>query len=240
MVEKLTAAINRPVLAVIDLPQAGKDWVATLVTMLLSVGVLDRQLSMGLGVAAGVVLLLLIHEMGHLVYARLARVPVRSPVFIPGVGAFVRLVRLPENAQIEAGLALAGPAVGGGAAVLACGAGIAVQSPPVIEIGVLSLTFNLLNLVPMSPLDGGRVLEAISPWPNLFGLVSFAVVAIMLRDWLLLPFAVLGFTSLRDRFRYRRADYYKLPQQGKTRVVFWWFTVSSALSLVWLLTFQHV
>ena len=50
-----------------DLPQTGKDWVATAVTLAVSTAVLAREL--GGAEAVGVELLLLVHEMGHWFYA---------------------------------------------------------------------------------------------------------------------------------------------------------------------------
>ena len=63
---------------------------------------------------------------------------------------------------------------------------------------------NLFNLIPLSPLDGGRVANAISIWMNVVGLAIMLVVAF----WLSNPFAfiilILGAFTTYQRFRNRQ------------------------------------
>ncbi|MHB8619857.1 MAG: site-2 protease family protein [Chloroflexota bacterium] len=212
---------------VADIPQTGKDWVATGVTMTLSTAVLAHQL--GAWLAVGVMTLLLVHEMGHWVYARHAGIAVRSPLFVPFVGAFVRLEHFPASAEVEARLALAGPVAGGLAATILSIAGAVSCSGVLLEIGQISLAINLLNLVPMAPLDGGHVLEAMSPWPNAIGVVLVVGFLFVGRDWLLVPVVLLGAVSLHERFRCRSTAYYNTPSAGRVTLACGW-----GLAVVWL------
>ena len=66
----------------------------------------------------GLVLLLFVHEMGHVLEAKRQGLPVSAPLFIPFLGALITLKQMPHNAWNEAKLAIAGPILGSlGAAV---------------------------------------------------------------------------------------------------------------------------
>ena len=84
----------------------------------------------------GLVVLLFVHEMGHVVEAKRQGLPVSAPVFIPFMGALISLKQMPHNAWNEAKLAIAGPIIGsagalalyphGGCLRLACAEGARV------------------------------------------------------------------------------------------------------------------
>ena len=86
-------------------------------TMLLSVAA--YALVFGWRYAAGFVLLLLLHEMGHYIAARQRGLDVGAPVFIPFVGAWIQLKDMPHDADTEAYVGLGGP-LAGTVASLAC------------------------------------------------------------------------------------------------------------------------
>ena len=79
-------------------------------SMLLSIGA--YALLWGWQFAVGFVLLLLVHELGHVWEAHRQGLPVSAPMFIPFLGALITLKQLPENAWNEAKVAIAGPIVG--------------------------------------------------------------------------------------------------------------------------------
>ena len=60
----------------------------------------------------GLVVLLFVHEMGHVLEAKRQGLPVSAPLFIPFLGALITLKQMPHNAWNEAKLAIAGPIVG--------------------------------------------------------------------------------------------------------------------------------
>jgi Zn-dependent protease len=140
----------------------------TLITMLISVVV--YSLFFGPVFAVGFVLLLLVHEMGHYLMAKRLGQSVSAPVFIPLLGAMINMRRQPASVQQEATMALAGPTVGTAASWLCLLVGVGLHSEFWAALGYLGCLLNLFNLIPATPLDGGRVTAAISKWANLVGL----------------------------------------------------------------------
>jgi Zn-dependent protease len=121
--------------------------------------------------AVGLVLLIFIHECGHLVAARRVGLKVGAPVFIPFLGAFIALKEAPRNAWIEAQVGIGGPLLGTVGAAL-CGALFFVTGDPrFLQLAYTGFSLNLFNLAPIGFLDGGRIVTALSPWLWLLGLV---------------------------------------------------------------------
>jgi Zn-dependent protease len=119
------------------------------------------------------VLLILVHEMGHWVVLRGMGVPVSLPYFIPGLGAFVaQKARTANNVQ-DAAAAIAGPAVGIAASGICQAYGIATGNPFWVAAAHIGYLLNLFNLIPVLPLDGGRIAGSIDPRLWMFGLVLF-------------------------------------------------------------------
>src|SRR5215212_2262839 len=126
----------------------------------------------------GLVLLIFVHEMGHVLELRRQGVPASAPLFIPFMGAVVGMKQMPKNAWKEAQVALAGPLLGtlGAAAVWAYGSW--TDSNFWIAMAFVGFFINLFNLLPIVPLDGGRAVAALHPaiWAvGLAGLVALAI-----------------------------------------------------------------
>lgn len=132
----------------------------TLLSMLAFAGVYFRLY--GWPLAAGFVVSIYIHEMGHV--AALARYGIRAgaPMFIPGLGAFVRLKQAPLNAREDARVGLAGPEWGLGAAAGALVVFLLTGLPVWGAIAGLGAYLNLFNLLPVWQLDGARGFRALS------------------------------------------------------------------------------
>lgn len=137
-------------------------------SMLLMIG--TYALLYGWRFALGFVVLLFIHEMGHSLAARWYRLPVTWPVFIPFLGAQIILKESPRNAWVESMVGYGGPLLGTIGGVAALVLGFVFQSPLFIALANAAFFLNLFNLVPIIPLDGGRVVTAISPWLWIVGL----------------------------------------------------------------------
>ncbi len=108
----------------------------------------------------GVVLLILVHELGHYVEAKRSGLDPQLPVFIPFLGAYVALRNMRFDPWVNARVSLAGP-VAGGIGAAACLI-VAVQTGSDL-LGALAYTgflLNLINLVPIGILDGGHVLRS--------------------------------------------------------------------------------
>ena len=112
--------------------------------------------------ALGFVLSIYVHEMGHVAALRRYGIPASAPMFIPGVGALVRLHQGPQSAREDARIGLAGPLWGLGAALAALGAFLVTGAPIWAAIARTGAWLNLFNLLPVWQLDGGRGFNALS------------------------------------------------------------------------------
>ena len=119
--------------------------------------------------AIGFVLMLLVHEMGHYLAAKQRGLNVGLPAFIPFVGAMINLRETPHDAETEAYVAYAGPFVGTLAAFAAYLYGRQTGQELWLAVAYSGFILNLFNLLPVSPLDGGRITQVISPRIWLFG-----------------------------------------------------------------------
>lgn len=118
----------------------------------------------GIWWAVGFVLLIAVHEFGHMVAARQQRVPVTAPVFIPFLGALIGIKEQPKDAATESIIAYGGPLFGLLAAAVVHMAAYVLQSPLLISLAFTGYFLTLFNLIPASPLDGGRIAGAVSPY----------------------------------------------------------------------------
>jgi Zn-dependent protease len=123
-------------------------------------------------------LLILVHELGHALFMRAVGVPASMPYFIPGFGALITMKGRPASVLQEAYIAYAGPLIGSLAAFACFLYGEATGDRFWLAIAYTGFFLNLFNLFPVMPLDGGRVVGAISPRVWIFGLVALVVSAI--------------------------------------------------------------
>ncbi len=124
-------------------------------------------------------LLILVHELGHVLFMKIYGVPASLPFFIPGLGAFVKYDGgARPNPQQEAYIALGGPLCGTLGALACFAYGQATGSNFWIAAAYTGFFLNLINLVPVLPFDGGRVAGAVSPRVWLFGVVALVVAAV--------------------------------------------------------------
>lgn len=104
--------------------------------------------------AVGLVLLVLVHELGHLVVLRARGYTTGLPVFIPLFGAYVKGSKQGATAFDSALGALAGPLAGGLGALAVVGLGEVYTSDFLNALGYFALYINLVNLAPIAPFDG--------------------------------------------------------------------------------------
>jgi Zn-dependent protease len=131
--------------------------------------------------ACGLVLLTLVHEIGHGLAARRAGLPVSAPVFIPFFGAFVRLGR-PRSSWENFVISMAGPIFGATASALCLLAAASASGgvPELLHVlGYYGLVINLFNLVPFGFLDGAHALSPI-PWRAGVAAAALAACALFL------------------------------------------------------------
>ena len=100
-------------------------------------------------------LLILLHESGHFIEAKREGLSPKLPVFIPFLGAYVQYTR--GNPWQTARVALAGPIVGGIAALVCYLIGRSQSSDLFLALGYTGFFLNLINLIPVGILDGGAI-----------------------------------------------------------------------------------
>jgi len=201
----------------------------TLLTMLLSVWA--YALFWGLPFALGFVLLIFVHELGHALVMRQLGVPAGAPVFIPFVGAVIAMKSWPKNAWIEALVGIGGPVLGGIGALFCLV--VAWLSGSLFWYALASTGFliNLFNLIPISPLDGGRIVGVISRW---LWLAGYAVgITVLLLTWspILMLILILGLFSLGRTMRAPRQGYFDVPQERRRVMALAYFGLLAALTL---------
>jgi Zn-dependent protease len=130
-------------------------------TMLLSI--ISYAWIFGWQYAAGFVLLIFVHEMGHYAAARRCGLAVGAPTFIPFVGAWIQLKELPHDVETEAYVGFAGPLFGSLAALGCYFLARQTGSMLLLALAYAGFFLNLFNLIPLSPFDGGRITAIISP-----------------------------------------------------------------------------
>lgn len=154
---------------------------------------------LGWSVGLGLTVLLFVHEMGHFITASAKRVPARLPIFIPFLGAFVLMAQTSLSALDDAQIALAGPFAGAlGSAACAVAWWITGQ-PDLLTIALINLVINLFNLIPVSPLDGGRATRVISRKALVPLLILLLIAGLCSVDFVMLIAAGLGLRQVSLR-----------------------------------------
>jgi Zn-dependent protease len=165
--------------------------------------------------AFGFVVLILVHECGHLVAARRLGLKVGAPVFIPFMGALIALKDAPRNAWIEAQVGIGGPLLGtvGG---LACYGLFLLTGQPLFSALAYSAFLNLFSLAPIGFLDGGRIATALSPWLWLVGAVVMGAMLFLHFNPLVLLILILSLPRLFSLFRKQspEARYFESHRSG--------------------------
>jgi Zn-dependent protease len=164
--------------------------------------------------AVGFVFLLLIHELGHVLELRRQGVPASAPLFIPFLGAVVGMKQMPHSVWKEAQVALAGPILGSLAAAGLWAAGEATDSELLVALAFTGFFLNLFNLIPLSPLDGGRAVAALHPAFWAVGLLLLLGLTILSPNPILILVLVIGGMEVwrrwRDRDTPESAAYYAI------------------------------
>jgi Zn-dependent protease len=110
--------------------------------------------------AVGFVLMILVHELGHVAEARHLGLKVSWPTFIPFFGAFVTIERAGLTPWKNALISLAGPFTGGAAAAIVWAIGSARGSTQLVVLANIAFLLNAFNMLPIGFLDGGQVVHA--------------------------------------------------------------------------------
>jgi len=164
--------------------------------------------------ALGFVILIFLHECGHLIVAKKFGLKVSAPMFIPFLGAFILLKEAPRNAWMEASVGIGGPMFGSLAALLCHAIGLHFSAPLFIALAYMGYFLNLFNLAPVGMLDGGRIVTALSPWlwlPGLALLVWLGLTHPNFVIWLVLFMSLPRIFSLFRKRTEEEQRYFEVP-----------------------------
>jgi Zn-dependent protease len=204
-------------------------------TMLLSIWA--YSLFWGWKFAAGFVLLIFIHESGHYLAARQKHLDVGLPTFIPFVGAWIALKETPMNVETEAYVALAGPLFGSAAAFACYVLGRTYDSDFLLALSYAGFFINLFNLIPLSPLDGGRITAILSPRVWLVGAPILLALFLYRPSPILIVLALFSAPQVLKAFRYdpkapENAIYYQTALEIKVVYATFYLGLAGSLALM--------
>ena len=186
-------------------------------TMIISMAA--YSLIFGWPYAIGFVLLIFFHELGHFVAARQRGLDVGAPTFIPFVGAWIQMKEIPHNVETEAYVGFAGPLAGSAAALCCYWLAWEYDSQLLLALAYSGFMLNLFNLIPVSPLDGGRITAIISPRVWLFGIPLLAALFFYRPSPMLILIAILAYPQVMNAWHKRHEhlpeNYYEVKLESR-------------------------
>ncbi len=188
------------------------------------VSVAAYSLFFGWTFAVGFVVLLFVHEMGHVLQLRREGIKASAPMFIPFLGAVVMMRQMPDDALAEARVGLAGPVLGTLGAAVCLAIGEAAGSDFFLALAYIGFFLNLFNLLPIVPLDGGRAMAAMAPWAWFAGFGLLVALELLFPSPILLIIAIFSGYELYRRWQMRKsgsveqAAYYRVSKRNRALV----------------------
>jgi Zn-dependent protease len=181
----------------------------------------------------GLIVLLFVHEMGHVIEAKRQGLPVSAPVFIPFLGAAIIMKEMPHDAWNEAKVGIAGPLLGSAGALALWIAGEATDSNSLKAIAFLGFLLNLFNLLPVIPLDGGRIVGALHPALWAVGFLALLGLVFIRPNPLLLLILLFSGMELWNRWRARKhpesQSYYRVKPSRRVTMAVLYFGLAILL-----------
>ncbi|MGH7876491.1 MAG: site-2 protease family protein [Candidatus Dormibacteraceae bacterium] len=186
----------------------------------------------GPGFAIGFLLMILIHEMGHVIEIRRQGMRATAPLFIPFLGAAIFQRSHPLDALHQAEIGIAGPVAGTIAATAAFALYAATQNPVFLAWAYLGFFLNLFNLIPLGMLDGGWVLAVASKWFQVFGVaVMFLAVFFIGFSPIILVIAIMAIPTVISRFKNDQSAYYQsVPSASRWAMGLAWLFLTGYLA----------
>jgi Zn-dependent protease len=181
----------------------------------------------------GLVVLLFIHEMGHVLEAKRQGLPVSAPLFIPFLGAMITMKQMPQDAWNEAKVAIAGPIVGSAGAAGFWIAGESTNSNHLRALAFLGFLINLFNLLPVVPLDGGRIVGALHPALWAVGFLGLLGLVFLRPNAILIIILIFSGMELWQRWRMRnhpeQQSYYRVKPSQRVIMAVLYFGLAALL-----------
>lgn len=172
----------------------------TLISMFISLGA--YAIFYGWSFAAGLVYLIFVHEMGHLVAAKIKKIPTSPAVFIPFMGAVIGIdPKKIKDAKTEAFIAYGGPLFGLMSIIPLLIMYFITDNPFWALLTQVGGMINLFNLMPISPLDGGRIVTVLSTKFWFLGLLMISIYGYFTKSPIMILILLLGTLTLWGRLR---------------------------------------
>ena len=203
----------------------------------MAASVLAYAINGGVAFALGLVLMILVHELGHGVAMKRAGVDASWPVFIPFFGAMISMKGKPEHPRVEAAIAYGGPLAGTGAALVCAALGLALHSPFFLALAYTGFFLNLFNLTPLGFLDGGRIARVLSRKAWIVGAIILGATCLLSPSPQLILISVLGAMHV---FRRDNSDLEQVTTDDRRTRAFRYFGLCGFLGLALLFTHQLV
>jgi Zn-dependent protease len=171
----------------------------------------------------GFVLLIFVHEMGHYIDIRRRGLPADMPVFLPGIGAYVRWTAMGVTRATRAAVSLAGPLAGFISSLICLliwhrtGGGIWAA------LARSSAWLNILNLIPVWILDGGQAANALSK------LERWVLLGVSLLLWMFLGEGLFFLVAAGVTYRLFTKD---LPPIGAPKIAAYYVVVLVGLATI--------
>ncbi|GHO42664.1 site-2 protease family protein [Ktedonospora formicarum] len=200
------------------------------------------SIAFGWQFAVGIVALLFIHELGHALVLKLKGMPVGGIVFIPFFGAMTLLQRLPTNAKDDAEISIGGP-IAGAISAFVCLAIAQLQPDPRTiwaALAYFGFFINLLNLIPVVPFDGGRILAAVDRRVWIVGFIALLGFQVwewingIFSFWLILIIVLAASQFFSGRFKAdspQMKAFYTVPLSTRILVSILYFALAAVLFL---------
>ena len=213
--------------------------VKTLLTLLISFGAYAIFFG-GPWIAAGLVLMILIHEMGHVIEIRRQGMQASAPLFIPFFGAAIFQRQHPTDALKQAQIGIAGPLAGTVGAVVAFALYGSTHFTVLLFWAYLGFLINLFNLIPVAMLDGGWIMAVVSKWFQILGLGALVLAVFFFGlSPIILLIVFMGFPAVIERFRNDRLPYYQsVPVPARLAMGAAWLFLTGFLAFAFLQTHQ--
>ena len=202
-------------------------------TMLVSIAA--YALIWGWQFAVGFVLLLLVHEMGHVIQLRREGIEASAPMFIPFLGAVVAAKSMGDDAAAEARVGLAGPVLGSIASLVPLAIYFATGEDFWRALAFVGFFINLFNLLPVLPLDGGRAMAALSPWVWFAGFVALIALTIFFPNPILFLVLIFGGMETWRRWKNRNTpesrSFHAIPTRTRILVAVVYLGLAALLAV---------
>jgi len=162
------------------------------------------------------VLVLFIHELGHFLFMKLFNYNNVRMMFVPLMGAFVQGAKKVYSQRESFLVVLGGPIPGVFLGVIGAIFAFNYQINWMLELSAVFILLNMINLLPLDPLDGGQLFRLLVKYDHdlflmIFSLVSSIIlisVGFFIDSW---PLMVFGFLmsfrvrSIQKRYLVRKA-----------------------------------